>query len=242
MLIKLKKCEFWLSSVSFLGHVISGDGIAVDQQKIKVVLNWSRPTTVTEVRSFLGLVGYYRKFVKDFLKIAVPLTELTRKTVPFEWTEDREKSFIELKERLVTTPILTLPDGTEDFVIYSDVSFKGLGYVLMQHGKVIAYASRQLKLHEKNYPTHDLELAAVIFALKLWRHYLYGASCEIYTDHKSLKFLFIQKELNLRQRRWLELMKDYDLTIQYHSGKATVVADALSRKSSGSLCVLLTSQ
>ena len=180
--------------------------------------------------------------MKDFSKIAVPLTELTRKKVPFEWTENREKSFHELKEKLISAPILTLPEGTEDFVIYSDASHQGLGCVLMQRGKVIAYASRQLKPHEKNYPTHDLELAAVIFALKLWRHYLYGTSCQIFTDHQSLKYLFTQKELNSRQRRWLELMKDYELSIQYHPGMANVVTDALSRKSSGNLCYLMTSQ
>ena len=130
----------------------------------------------------------------------------------------------------MTAPVLTIPEGTEGFVIYSDASGQGLGAVLMQHGKVIAYASRQLKDYEKNYPTHDLELAAVVFALKIWRHYLYGVHCDIYTDHKSLKYIFTQKELNMRQRRWLELVNDYDCEIHYHPGKANKVADALSRK------------
>ncbi|GFS42569.1 hypothetical protein Acr_00g0080620 [Actinidia rufa] len=138
--------------------------------------------------------------------------------------------------------LLTLPSGTDGFTIYSDASHRGLGCVLMQHGKVIAYASRQLRPHEKNYPTHDLELAAVVFALKIWRHYLYGVTCEVFTDHKSLKYLFTQKELNMRQRRWLELIKDYDVLIQYHPGKANVVADALSRKSTVNLACLVTSQ
>ena len=168
------------------------------------------------------------------------MTELTRKKEPFVWTEKREQSFQELKKRLTTAPILTLPEGTEGFSIYSDASHQGLGCVLMQNGKVVAYASRQLKPHEKNYPTHDLELAAVIFALKIWRHYLYGVKCEIYTDHKSLKYIYTQKELNLRQRRWLELMKDYDISINYHLGKANVVADALSRKATGELNALIT--
>nr|GFC93157.1 ribonuclease H-like domain containing protein [Tanacetum cinerariifolium] len=123
------------------------------------------------------------------------------------------------------------PRPTSVIEIYSDASKKGLGYVLMQHGKVIAYASRQLKPYEVNYPTHDLQLAAVVFALKIWRHYLYGEACDIFTDHKSLKYIFTQRELNMRQRRWLELLKDYDTNIQYHLGKANVVADALSKKS-----------
>jgi hypothetical protein len=132
-------------------------------------------------------------------------------------------------------PILAVPSGSGGYIVYCDASRVRLGYVLMQHGKVIAYASRQLKKHERNYPTHDLEMAAVIFSLKIWRHYLYGETCEIFTDHKSLKYIFQQGDLNLRQSRWMELLKDYDCTIQYHPGKANVVVDALSRKSSRSL-------
>ncbi|KAI5335475.1 hypothetical protein L3X38_025608 [Prunus dulcis] len=236
---KFSKCQFWLDKVNFLGHVISAEGVYVDPQKIEAVVNWPQPTSVTEVRSFLGLAGYYRRFVEGFSTIAAPLTRLTRKGVKFEWSEECEKSFNELKIRLTTAPVLTLPDDSGNFVIYSDASQQGLGCVLMQHGRVIAYASRQLKRHEMNYPVHDLELAAVVFALKIWRHYLYGATCQIFTDHKSLKYLFTQKELNLRQRRWLELIKDYDCTIEHHPGRANVVADALSRKSSGSVAYLL---
>ncbi|KAI3714818.1 hypothetical protein L6452_21778 [Arctium lappa] len=148
----------------------------------------------------------------------------------------QEKAFRILQKKLCEAPILTLPEGSEDFVVCSDASKMGLGCVLMQRGKVIAYASRQLKIHEQNYPTHDLELAAVVFALKLWRHYLYGTKCTLYTDHKSLKYVFGQKELNMRQRRWLELLKDYDCELLYHPGKANVVVDALSRKDySGSI-------
>nr|GEY95963.1 putative reverse transcriptase domain-containing protein [Tanacetum cinerariifolium] len=199
--------------------------------------------------------GYYHRFVDGFSRLALPLTKLMRKGEKFVWNEEREKSFEELKQRLVSAPVLTLPSGSGGFQIYSDASkkglgcvlmqhgkviayasrqlksYEGLGCVLMQHGKVIAYASRQLKPYEVNYPTHDLELAAVVFALKIWRHYLYGESCDVFTDHKSLKYIFTQRDLNMRQRRWLELMKDYDTNIQYHPGKANVVADALSRKS-----------
>ncbi|KAA0053234.1 DNA/RNA polymerases superfamily protein [Cucumis melo var. makuwa] len=227
---KFSKCEFWLKQVSFLGHVVSKAGVSVDPAKIEAVTGWTRPSTVSEVRSFLGLAGYYRRFVENFSRIATPLTQLTRKGAPFVWSKACEDSFQNLKQKLVTAPVLTVPNGSGSFVIYSDAFKKGLGCVLMQQGKVVAYASRQLKSHEQNYPTHDLELAAVVFALKIWRHYLYGEKIQIFTDHKSLKYFFTQKELNMRQRRWLELVKDYDCEILYHPGKANVVADALSRK------------
>ena len=239
---KFNKCEFMLNRVGFLGHVVYADGIYVDPQKVEAVANWGQPTTVTEVRSFLGLAGYYRRFIEGFSKIAGPLHCLTRKEVKFEWTDRCEGSFQTLKEKLTSAPVLTLPEGNEGFEVNNDASYLGLGCVLMQHKRVVAYASRQLKKHELNYPTHDLELAAIIFALKTWRHYLYGATCQIFTDHKSLKYLFTQKELNLRQRRWMELLKDYDCTIDYHPGKANVVADALSRKSTGSLSYMQTIQ
>ncbi|GKE35248.1 putative reverse transcriptase domain-containing protein [Tanacetum coccineum] len=134
------------------------------------------------------------------------------------------------KQKLCSAPIMALPEGSEDFIVYCDASIKGLGAVLMQREKVISYASRQLKIHEKNYTTHDLELGAVVFALKIWRHYLYGTKCTVFTDHKSLHHILNQKELNMRQRRWLELLSDYDCDIRYHPGKANVIADALSRK------------
>ncbi|WVZ76700.1 hypothetical protein U9M48_024652 [Paspalum notatum var. saurae] len=171
-----------------------------------------------EIRSFLGLAGYYRRFIKDFSKIAKPMTSLTKKNAKFVWGPKCEDGFRELKKLPTTAPVLAQPDVTKPFD----------GRVLMQEGRVIAYASRQLRKHEANYPTHDLELAAVVHALKIWRHYLLGNTCHIYTDHKSLKYIFTQPELNMRQRRWLELIKDYDLEIHYHPGKANVVADALS--------------
>ncbi|KAL0536183.1 hypothetical protein IC582_025122 [Cucumis melo] len=235
---KFSKCEFWLKQVSFLGHVVSKAGVSVDPAKIEAVTGWTRPSTVSEVRSFLGLAGYYRRFVENFSRIATPLTQLTRKGAPFVWSKACEDSFQTLKQKLVTAPVLTVPDGSGSFVIYSDASKKGLGCVLMQQGKVVAYASRQLKSHEQNYPTHDLELAAVVFALKIWRHYLYGEKIQIFTDHKSLNYFFTQKELNMRQRRWLELVKDYDCEILYHPGKANVIADALSRKVSHSAALI----
>ncbi|KAJ9536105.1 hypothetical protein OSB04_un000715 [Centaurea solstitialis] len=230
---KFSKCEFWLHEVQFLSHVVSRDGIKVDPAKIEAMMSWKSPTNPSEIRSFLGLAGYYRRFIQDFSKIASSLTVLTKKNAKFLWTDKQEEAFQTLKKKLCQAPILSLPDGTEDFVVYSDASKMGLGCVLMQRGKVISYASRQLKDHERNYPVHDLELAAVVFALKLWRHYLYGTKCTLYTDHKSLQHIFDQKELNMRQRRWLELLKDYDCDLLYHPGKANVVADALSRKNYG---------
>ncbi|KAK4397574.1 Retrovirus-related Pol polyprotein from transposon [Sesamum angolense] len=164
-----------LNRVVFVGHVISGDGVMPDPSKVKAVMEWRIPENETEVRSFLGLAGYYRRFVEGFSIIADPLTKLL---------------------------------------------WKGL------------------RIDELNYPMHDLELAAIVHALKIWRHYLFGEEFQIFTDHKSLKYILTQKELNLRQRRWIELLKDYDCTIDYHLGKANVVADASSRKSSGTLANL----
>ncbi|KAA3487552.1 DNA/RNA polymerases superfamily protein [Gossypium australe] len=203
---KFSKSEFWLKEVGFLGHIVSGDGIRVDLSKISAIVEWKPPRNVTEVRSFLGLAGYYRRFVKGFSMIATPITRLLQKDMKFEWTERCQQGFEKLKALLTEAPVLVQPEPGREFVVYSDASMNGLGCVLMQEGKVIAYASRQLKPHEKNYPTYGLELAIIVFALKIWRHHLYG-------------------------ERWLELIKDYDLLVDYHWGKATVVANSLSRKS-----------
>lgn len=155
---------------------------------------------------------------------------MLKKEKKYAWTSECEQSFQELKKRLTTAPVLILLDVRKDFEIFCDASRQGLGCVLMQERKVVAYASYQLKPHEVNYPTHDLELAAVVHALKIWHHYLIGNRYEVYTDHKSLKYIFTQTDLNMRQRRWLKLIKDYNVGIHYHPGKANVVADALSRK------------
>ncbi|GJS99685.1 putative reverse transcriptase domain-containing protein [Tanacetum coccineum] len=179
---------------------------------------------------FIDDILIYSKSRKEHEGHLKPMTKLTQKSVQFEWGEKAEVTFQLLKQKLCSAPILALPEGSENFVVYCDASHKGLGVVLMQREKVIAYASRQLKVHEKNYTTHDLELGAVVFALKMWRHYLYGTKCVMFTDHKSLQHILDQKELNMRQRRWLELLSDYDCEIRYHPGKANVVADALSRK------------
>ncbi|GJW00860.1 putative reverse transcriptase domain-containing protein [Tanacetum coccineum] len=196
---KFSKCDFWLDSVQFLGHVIDRSGFHVDPAKIEAIKSWTAPTTPTEVRQFLRLAGYYRRFIEGFSLISKPLTKLTQKNKKYEWGSEEEEAFQTLKQKLCSAPILALPEGTEDFMVYYDASLKGYGAMLMQREKVIAYASRQLKVHEENYTTHDLELGAI-------------------------------KELNLRQRRWIELLSDYDYEIRYHPGKANVVDDALSRK------------
>ena len=168
---KFSKCQFWLDSVAFLGHVISVEGVYVDPQKIEAIVNWKPTTNVTEIRSFLGLARY-RKFLEGFSKLSVPLTKLTRKEEKFIWSEACQQSFDELKRKLTSAPVLTFPSGQDGYTVYCDASRQGLGCVLMQHENVIAYALRQLKKHKQNYSTHDLELATIVFALRIWRHYL----------------------------------------------------------------------
>jgi hypothetical protein len=197
---KLSKCDFWLKSVAFLGHVISKGGISMDPSKVQDVLSFKAPTSVGDIRSFLVLAGYYRRFIEGFSKISKPMTELLEKDKRFEWTPACGTSFQDLKKRLTTDPILVMPDMEKQFSIYCDALGQGLGCVLIQDGRVVAYASLQLRKHDVNYPTHDLELAIVVHTLKIWSHYLVGKRCELYTDHKSLKYIFTQLNLNLRQR------------------------------------------
>jgi hypothetical protein len=177
------------------------------------------------------MVGYYRRFIEGFSKIARPMTALLPKKVEFKRTPECQELFETLKKKLTTSLVLILPDVHKPFSVYCDASYTGLGCVLMQEGRVMAYSSQKLNIHERNYPTHDLELVVVVHTLKTWRHYLYGQKCDVYTDDKSLKYIFTQSELKMRQQGWLELIKDYELEIHYHPGKANVVVDALSRKS-----------
>nr|GEZ80228.1 putative reverse transcriptase domain-containing protein [Tanacetum cinerariifolium] len=198
---KFSKYEFLIPRVQFLGHVIDSQSIHVDPAKIESVKDWASPNSPTEIRQFLGLTGYYRRFIEGFSKIAKTMTKLTQKKIKFEWGDKQEAAFQLLKQKLCSAPILALPEGSKDFIVYCDASNKGLGTVLMQREKVISYASRQLKIHEKNYTTYDLELGTVVFTLKTWRHYLYETICTVFTDHKSLQHILDQKELNKRQRR-----------------------------------------
>jgi hypothetical protein len=171
---KLSKCEFWISEVLFLGHIINWDGLAVDPKKVAAILDGKAPKDVWGIKSFIRMVDYYRRFIEGFSKIVRPMTALLAKKVEFKWTPVCQESFETLKQKLTTTPVLILPDVHKPFSVYCDASYTGMGCVLMQEGKVVAYSSRQLKVHEKNYPTHDLELAAVVHALNTWRNYLYG--------------------------------------------------------------------
>jgi hypothetical protein len=170
--------------------VISKEGIAVNPRKVASVLEWEAPRNVKQIRGFLGMACYYRRFIEGFSKIAGPMKKLLRKNTLLMWSEECEVSFQTLKDKLTTTPVLAVPEIGKDYTVYCDASKNGLGCVLMQDRKVMAYGSRQLRPHEVNYPTHDLELAAVVFALKGWRYFLYGAKCKLYTDHKSLKYFF----------------------------------------------------
>nr|GEU34427.1 putative reverse transcriptase domain-containing protein [Tanacetum cinerariifolium] len=193
---KFTKCEFWLDSMKFLGHVINSQGVHVDPAKVEAIKSWTTLKSPTEVRQFLGLAGYYQRFIEGFSSITKPLTKLTQKNKTYEWGEEEEEAFQLLKGKLCSAHILALSEGSKDFVVYCNALLKGFGAVLMQREKVIAYASRQLRTHEENYMTHDLELGAIVFALRLWRHYLYGVKKErekplrvrslVLTDHKDL--------------------------------------------------------
>ena len=178
----------------------------------------------------MGLAGWCRIFVKDFSKIAGPLTELTRKEEAFTWTQVRQQSFDQIKEILATFPVLKMPDFTQPFEVVVDACGQGIEGILKQEGHPVAYKSRQLRIHEKNYPMHDMELLAVIYALKRWRHYLLGRMFLLKTDHKSLKWIFTQPDLNMRQRRWLEFLQEFQFEIKFKPGKENTTADALSRR------------
>jgi hypothetical protein len=196
---KYSKCEFWIDEVPFLGHIISNGGISVDPAKVREIVAWSIPSTVTKVQSFWGLIGYYRWFIEGFSMIVKPMTSLLEKGREFKWDWKCQDGFNQLKLRLMSPPVLVMLDLQMGFDIYCAVCGQGLGCVLMQEGHVIAYESRQLQKHELNYPTHDLELAVVVHALKIWRQYIMGTKCQVYTNHKGLKYIFTQKDLNLRQ-------------------------------------------
>ncbi|XP_056853604.1 uncharacterized protein LOC130502881 [Raphanus sativus] len=210
--------------------VVSADGIKVDEEKIKAIKEWPSPKTVGEVRSFHGLAGFYRKFVKDFSTVAAPLTEVIKKNVGFKWEQFQEEAFQALKEKLTNSPVLSLPDFSKTFEIECDASGIGVGAVLMQEKKPIAFFSEKLGGATLNYPTYDKELYALVRALQTWQHYLWPKEFVIHTDHESLKHLKGQQKLNKRHARWIEFIETFPYVIKYKKGKENIVADALSRR------------
>jgi hypothetical protein len=230
MYAKLIKCPFYEKKIHYLGHIISKDGIVVDPKKIESIREWSAPKNVTEVRSFMGLASYYRSFIVRFSRIAHPITSLQRKGNKFQWTEECERSFQQLKQLLTSTLIRRITDMNEDFVVCIDACKEGLGGVLSHNGFVVCYESRKLKDHEKNYATHDLELASIVHNMKKWMHYIMGRRFELRTDHNGLKYLFDHPTLNVRHSRWLDLICEYEFDIKHIKGKENKVANALSRR------------
>jgi hypothetical protein len=215
----LKKCDFCTHQVNFLGFVVSSQGLQVDQEKVKAIQEWPTPTNIGHIRSFHGLASFYRRFVKDFSSIASPLTELTKKRTPFEWGSIQEEAFAELKDRLTKAPLLVLPDFTRPFEVECDASGIGIGGVLMQEGKPIAYFSEKLKGACLNYSTYDRELYALFRVLKTWQHYLWPREFILHTDHESLKHFRSQDKLDRRHGRWMEFIETFPYVIKYKKGK-----------------------
>ena len=233
---KLSKCKFFRTEVEFLGHHVGRDGVRMMQDKVKGVADWPTPKNVGAIRSFLGTAGYYRKFIKDFSKLAAPINELTKEKVPWDWTPIHQTAFEALKTAMQTAPVLVLPDPELPFVVHTDASGYATGAVLMQdQGKglqPIAFMSKKMQDAETRYPVHEQELLAIILALKEWRVYLEGAKfrIKVMTDHKSLQFLKTQPQLSARQSRWKDIIARYDFDIEYMKGELNPVADGLSRR------------
>jgi hypothetical protein len=226
----LDKCTFFTDRVSFLGYVVTPQGIEVDQAKVVAIHSWPVPTMVTQVRSFLGLVGFYRRFVKDFSTIAGSLHELTKKGAPFSWGKAQEVAFETLKDRLTHRPLLQLPDFSKTFELECDASGIGLGGVLLQEGKPVAYFSEKLNGPSLNYSTYDKELYALVRTLETWQHYLWPKEFFIHSEHESLKHLRSQTNLNSRHAKWVEFIESFPYVIKHKKGKDNVIADALSRR------------
>ena len=232
--LKPEKCSLMQKSISFLGHVVSGDGIATDPEKIKVVSEWPVPTSVKEVRSFLGLAGYYRRFVKDYAGIAAPLHALTRKNQPFVWTAETMTAFETLRKALISPPILAMPNDLGELILDTDACDHSVGSVLSQvqggAERVIAYASRMLDKRERNYCITRKELLAIVYSLKNFRQYLQGRSFKIRTDHAPLTWLRRTPEPIGQQARWLEIMQSYEFQVEHRPGVRHGNADAISRR------------
>ncbi|KAH9801845.1 hypothetical protein KPL71_001176 [Citrus sinensis] len=226
----LKKCSFCTNHIVFLGYVVSAKGIEVDEEKVKAIKEWPTPKSVSEVRSFHGLASFYRRFVKDFSTLVAPLTEIVKKHGGFKWGSEQERAFNLIMEKLVSAPLLALPDFTKTFEIECDASGIGIRTVLMQEGRPIAYFSEKLSGAALNYPTYDKEMYALVRALETWQHYLLPKEFVIHTDHESLKHLKGQGKLHKRHAKWVEFIEPFPYVIKYKQGKENVVADALARR------------
>jgi hypothetical protein len=227
---KLSKCYFYQEQIHYLGHIISDQGIVVDPENIEAIRGWTTPKNVSEVIYFMGLAGYYKRFIAWFSKIVHHITSLQKKGIKFEWTYECEENFNLLKELLTSVPILKIADPNEIFVVCTNACKEGLGGVLTQNGHVIGCESRNLKEHGRNYATHDLELASIVHALKMWRNYLTRKRFELRTYHNGLKYLFEQPTFNARQTRWLEFLSEHDFDIKHIKGKENKVVDAINRR------------
>ena len=226
----LRKCSFAKPELSYLGHVITAEGIKVDPRKTTAVTNWPRPTSLGDLRSFLGLATYFRKFIRHFAQLAMPLHRLTRKDALWQWTPECQISFEEIKRALTEAPCLAFPDFTKPFEVHTDASLAGIGAVLYQEGRPLAFESRRLIPAEVNYPTGEQELLAVVHALTVWRCYLEGAlEFRVVTDHKAITYLDSLPQLSRRQTRWAEYLSRFHFRWDHQAGKKNVVADALSR-------------
>jgi hypothetical protein len=226
---KFNKCDFFQKKIHYLGHVLSKEGVALDPDKIRSIMEWPTPKDVSDIRSFMGLEGYYRRFIKGFSKIGCPITALQKKGAKFTWTEKCEERFQTLKHLLTHAPVLKIDDPEADFLVCTYVCKEGLRGVLMQGGSVVSYESQKLNEHEVNYVTHDLELVSIVHALKIWRHYLLGRKFVLMKDHCGLQYLFDQPKLNVRQSRWMALLSEFDFEIKHIKGKENKVDDALRK-------------
>ena len=226
---KRSKCVFAKQEVEYLGHLVSNRGVSAEATKIEAMINWPIPENIKQLRGFLGLTGYYRRFVEGYGKISAPLNQLLKKD-SFQWTTEATAAFHVLKEAMTTLPVLTLPDYSKVFTIETDASGKGLGVVLMQEGHPIAYWSKGLSDRNQVLSTYEKELMAVVLAVLKWRHYLLGRSFIIKTDHQSLKYLLKQRIATPFQQKWIAKLIGYDYEITYKHGKENLVADALSRR------------
>ena len=227
---KWNKCTFCTRQIEYLGFIVSEEGLFVGPTKVKDIIEWPHPTSISEIRGFLGITRWYRTFLRNYALIAAPLTNLLKKENKIDWETQHQESSDELKRLVTSAPCLKLPDFSQPFRVTTDASGIAVGGVLTQENRPVAFTSRKLKVHERNYPTHDLELLAVVHALKKWRHYLLSQVFELVTDHKSLKWIFTQPDLNMQQRRWVEFLQEFTFKIKFRLGKENQATDALSQR------------